>query len=228
MVNGRLVQYDDMLVKYGHGGDTPEPTGAVIGGRWYRTVTIGGKEWLAENLDYKFDGLTIGLEKNTDEYPAANYYNQNEERYGYKGKKCGLLYNWTAVKYMDDHKDTFFPGWHVPTTDEYDELINAVSDPGINNAGIKLRAKTGWPDKITCEDAFGFSVLVCGYWIGTLYCYGDAGYGIKSPNTYFWTITRPSGENPYHYYINSISDEMSYSLANKAQYGCSVRLVKDS
>ena len=85
MVNGKLIQYDDMLVKYGHGGesggDTPEPTGSVIGGRWYRTVTIGGKEWLAENLDYTFDGLTIGLSKNTDEYPAANYYNQNEEEY---------------------------------------------------------------------------------------------------------------------------------------------------
>ena len=226
MVNGKLVQYDDMLVKYGHGGDTPEPTGTVIGGRWYRTVTIGGKEWLAENLDYTFDGLTIGLSKNTDEYPAANYYNRNEERYGYNGKKCGLLYNWVAVKYMDDNKDTFFPGWHVPTTDDWDSLIEGVRDPGEDNAGIKLRAKTGWPSSLKCEDAYGFSVLVCGEW-ANMYAYGDTGPFSQSPTTFFWTINKSLDNKPYHYQVNS-SDSVTPSVGGKEAFGMSVRLVKDS
>ena len=32
----------------------------VIGGRYYRTVIIGGVEWLAENLDFKFRNVAIG------------------------------------------------------------------------------------------------------------------------------------------------------------------------
>ena len=33
---------------------------ATIGGRVYRTVTINGVTWTAENLDYKFSGCGIG------------------------------------------------------------------------------------------------------------------------------------------------------------------------
>ena len=86
------------------------PASNNIGGRVYNTVIIGGKEWMAENLDFKFSGLAIGQGSSSSE-PRANYYSNNESTYGVNGNKYGLLYNWIAVKYLEDHKSELIPGW---------------------------------------------------------------------------------------------------------------------
>ena len=117
------------------------PASNNIGGRVYNTVIIGGKEWMAENLDFKFSGLAIGKGSSSSE-PRANYYSNNESTYGANGNKYGLLYNWIAVKYLEDHKSELIPGWHVPTTTEWDALATAVGGSGV--AGTKLKSTTGW------------------------------------------------------------------------------------
>lgn len=96
--------------------------GADIGGTTYKTVIINGVEWLAENLDFKWDGLSIGDESTSQDVPQACYYNDNESLFGRTNKKYGLLYNFPAIQQIDSLID----GWHVPTQAELQALYNAL------------------------------------------------------------------------------------------------------
>ena len=191
----------------------------IIGGREYRTTIIGGKEWLAENLDYKFPGLAIGSWSSN---PSAGYYNNDEAQYGIDGiKKCGLLYNWYAVKYLEDHKSEYIPGWHVPTDAEWTALINAVGA----NAGTKLKAINNsvasgtWPTGWGGTDDYGFGVLPAGG------CYYGSYYNVGSDG-YFWSVSENSSTNAWRRYFDTSASVTRDS--NDKTSGYSLRLVKDS
>lgn len=193
----------------------------TIGGRVYRTVTIGGKTWLAENLDYKFSGCGIGG-SGTPSTPNAWYYNNDEATYGIDGvRKCGLLYNWHAVKLLNDNRSDLIPGWHVPTNDEWTALANAVG--GTSVAGTRLKAaNVDWATSWGGTDDYEFGVLPTGgradgsfNWLGSL--------------CRFWTSSQePTNSTAAVCWEFNSSASMSKSAANKTNYMYSVRLVKDS
>lgn len=198
------------------------PGSAVIGGRTYRTVNIGGVEWLAENLDFKFSGCEIGP-SGSPSTPAAWYYNNDEATYGIDGtRKCGLLYNWHAVKLLNDNRDSLIPGWHVSTSAEWDALANAVGGTGV--AGTRLKAIDGavdgsWPTGWNGTDDYGFAAFPAGF------RYSDSFNNLGS-YAYFWPPDEYSSTLAYNRYFNT-GASMNSNLNSKT-YAYSVRLVKDS
>ena len=200
----------------GLGSVTFVDTTTTIGGRVYRTVTIGGVTWLAENLDYKFSGCGIGG-GGTPTTPNAWYYNNDEATYGIDGvRKCGLLYNWYAVKLLNDNSSDLIPGWHVPTKDEWTALANAVGGTGV--AGTRLKAaNVDWVSSWGGTDDYGFTVLPAGNYNGSF-----IGVGSRAA---FWSITE-SGSYAYFRFFDT-GATMGQSTGYK-YYGNSVRLVKDS
>lgn len=201
----------------GLGSVTFVDTTTTIGGRVYRTVTIGGVTWLAENLDYKFSGCGIGGSGDPST-PNAWYYKNDEATYGIDGtRKCGLLYNWYAVKLLNDNRSELIPGWHVPTNDEWTALANAVG--GTDVAGTRLKAaNVDWATSWGGTDDYGFAVLPAGeYYYGSFYKVGS--------NALFWTVTE-SGSNAYN---RSFDTGAKVGQNNYDKGSCySVRLVKDS
>lgn len=191
------------------------PASNNIGGRVYNTVIIGGKEWMAENLDFKFSGLAIGQGSSSSE-PRANYYQNNEATYGVNGNKYGLLYNWIAVKYLEDHKSELIPGWHVPTTTEWDALATAVG--GSSTAGTKLKSTTGWSSG-NGDGSYGFAAFPAGRRVSGSF------YGLGS-YAGFWTANEYSSTNAYNRYFLTGASMLSNSNYKTDAY--SVRLVKDS
>jgi uncharacterized protein (TIGR02145 family) len=146
-------------------------------GKKYKAVKIGEQVWMAENL---------------------NYNAENSECYEKQESNCtkyGRLYNWeTSLKICP-------AGWHLPSSDEWVVLAKFVGDSIANagggsvvgrvgdsylttanksfNAGIKLKAKSGWNNNGNGTDDFDFSALPCGYGIQTLgsfYHFGEIGY----------------------------------------------------
>ena len=196
-------------------------TTATIGGRTYRTVTIAGVTWLAENLDLKFDGCDIGPEE-TPSTPSAWYYNNDEATYGIDGtRKCGLIYNWHAVKHLNDNRSTLCPGWHVPSYDEWQVLANAVG--GELTAGTRLKAldnsaTSGFPSGWGGTDDYGFGVLPAGGYGGSFSSLGS--------NAFYWTSTLKDYESAYRWRFSTSSqiDNSNVELF----YGLSLRLVKDA
>lgn len=189
----------------------------TIGGRVYRTVTINGVTWLAENLDYKFSGCGIGV-SGIPNTPNAWYYNNDEATYGIDGtRKCGLLYNWFAVKLLNDNRADLIPGWHVPTTAEWDALANAVG--GSSVAGTRLKAaNVDWATSWGGTDDYGFGILPAGGRHDSFISVGSVGN--------FWTSSEDSSTHSYSKYFGTGSTMTTYNSYKTNGY--SVRLVKDS
>lgn len=217
--NSVLKANGKILVKSGGGGNT-----VVIGGRTYPTVQIGNQIWLAENLDLKASGIEIDP-LTRPQQAAAWYYNRDEATYGENGLKYGLIYNWEAMKLLNDNRANLFPGWHVPTYQEWMELVNYSG--GQNVAGGKLKSRTDWDG----TDDFGFNALHAGIFDTGIFAGADGSYDVLDL-TYFYVYSASS------YYICAISDDMQHNavlfnemsdLSRSGLFcGMSIRLIKDS
>ena len=171
------------IYKAGAEGDQPQIYGSVkIGNRNYKTIKYNNKEWLAENLDFKFEGCLVGMEQTTN--PCCGYYN-NDEDFSLDGSyKCGLLYNWYAAKYLDDNKLTLLPsGWRVPTQSDFDDLLNSTIP--IDQVGILIKAKdnsvkAGFPSSWKGFNFMHMNVLPAG-------AFFNGSFDNLNINTVFWT-----------------------------------------
>jgi uncharacterized protein (TIGR02145 family) len=117
-------------------------------GKKYRTVVIGERTWMAENLNYEADG-------------SKCYDNKPENC-----NKYGRLYDWnTAMKACPS-------GWHLPSDDEW-----AIDGYVGGEAGKKLKSKSGWNNDGNGTDEYGFSALPGGngYSDGSFDYVGDVG-----------------------------------------------------
>jgi len=130
-------------------------------GKKYRAVTIGGKRWMAQNLNYK--------------PKSGNSWCYNDS-VSYCDK-YGRLYDWEAAETACP------PGWRFPTRKDWTDLDTAVG--GVFEAHNKLRAISGWNwddanDKSGGgTDAYGFSALPGGSResdSGKFYGVGEEGY----------------------------------------------------
>jgi len=147
--------YFNPNIKYGLYIDTRD------GNQAYRTVVINGKTWFAENLNY------AGSRGNT----GVCYDNNSANCVKY-----GRLYNWVEAMDIDSrfngswwrgsdvkHKGICPAGWHIPSYDEWLELIAYANE--LRTSGTKLKATSGWnwnnQDNISGNgtDDYGFSAL---------------------------------------------------------------------
>jgi uncharacterized protein (TIGR02145 family) len=108
-----------------------------VNGKTYNGVQIGTQFWITENI-------SVSKYRNGDEIPQVQdesewstlrtgawcYYNNNIEN----GNKYGKLYNWYAV---NDIRGLAPEGFHVPSDQEWETLINYVGDENIKEAILK-------------------------------------------------------------------------------------------
>ena len=174
---------------YSRGGST------TIGGKTYRTTFIAGHEWLAENLDYNFDGLYFGKNGTSTTEPRGNYWRNDQATYG----SLGIVYNWVAAKYLNDNAATLIPGWHVPSHDEYLALANAVGGYGV--AGTHLKSTTAWGGSANGDGLTAFGAVPVGDYNGN--------WGGEGTRTFFWTATEYE-DNPTNYARLERLDTSSY------------------
>ena len=115
---------------------TPTTITDTRDGKVYKTVTIGGKRWFAENLNYATKE-SICYENSPD----------NCDIYG-------RLYTWYAAM-------TACPaGFRLPTGYDWGILANDVG--GLATAGAKLKSSEGWNDDGNGTDEYGFAALPSG------------------------------------------------------------------
>ena len=187
-------------------------------GNEYKTIEIGSKTWMAENLrstklndgeDIPF--LLTHLSWIDTTSPGYSWYDSDSLSYG-------ALYNWYTV-----NTSKLCPtGWHVPDDDEWAALIdNTGGEPTAGNS-LKETGSTHWTIlNSNATNESGFTAIPAGY---RSYLAAFKSMGQKA---YWWSATEFSSYNG-----NYVSLSYSYSNVDRSSSdknsGFSVRCVKDN
>ena len=190
-------------------------------GNVYKTVKIGNQWWMTENLKvthYRNGEAIPNVTDNTEwsnlttgAYCANNNDNGNVSTYG-------LLYNWYAV---NDSRNIAPAGWHVPTNDEWQTLVDNLSGSSVAGGKLKETGTVHWLSPNTgATNESGFTALPGGYrnYDGTFYSIGV--------EAVYWSATMYSS---FHAWLRRLSYIYSgvYRNGFSKLDGCSVRLLRD-
>ncbi|MBP7497496.1 MAG: fibrobacter succinogenes major paralogous domain-containing protein [Bacteroidales bacterium] len=187
----------------------------------YEIIKIGDQTWMQENLrtTHYQNNDAIQFLANKDKWIESDsgayclYANSvaNEQTYG-------KLYNWYAV---NDNRKLCPAGWHVPSDQEWQTLIDFLG--GKDEAGAKMKAIDAlWkaPNK-GASNSSGFSGLPAGCRLGF-----DGSYYFLNSYTFYWTATAADAQTAWYrslMYDEAASGKLSYDF----KYGFSVRCIKD-
>jgi len=196
--------------------------------RSYRTVVIGSKTWMAENLNFAGSGDDIGVCYSNSPDSCAKY---------------GRLYMWNEAMNIDsafnrsawggsnvNHRGVCPAGWHLPNNNDWDNLMEATgsvfSSPGglgqWNEAGTKLKSQTGWrtdSSSIPGTDEFGFSALPGGSRDGNF-----AGVGRRG---HWWSASELPENSAYLMSMDYNDAHMGRRWNNSKRIRFSVRCLRD-
>lgn len=115
-------------------------------GKSYRTIAVGDREWMAENLAYVVQRDSV-------------------ECIGRNAASCaryGRLYTWAVAL------DLCPASWHVPSQEEFAALVAAAGE----NPAYSLMATVEWYGQDQASDALGFAALPSGYFDSRGYSVG--------------------------------------------------------
>lgn len=164
----------------------------------YKWVKIGSQKWMAENLNY-------------DTGDSWCYDNNS-----FNCNKYGRLYTWQTAK------NACPDGWHLPTDNEWTQLVDFIATDGYTgNEGTALKSTGGWYKDANGIDNYDFTALPGGY----RYSYGT--FLNFSNNASFWSATESSSTNAWSRYLRYNKSEVRRVSYNKSG-GFSVRCVKDN
>ncbi len=199
-------------------------TGGVvidIDGNVYKTVTIGGKEWMAENLKviHFGDGSSIPIASgaNTGIWSSANssYYCSYSDNPA-NSIVYGYLYNWYTLV---DQKVLAPVGWHIATKEEWVKLITDLGGYGVAGHKLKENGTTHWSNGSFSSNESGFTGLGAGF-RDNIGVYKNillsSGYWSNSP------------DGSYNGFYIELDNQNNITLKSESKnFGFSVRCVRD-
>ena len=192
-------------------GEMTDPRDGMV----YKTTTIGGQVWMAENLNY-FD------------IEGASSSIKNDWCYWDKPENCesaGRLYTWKVAQRICPE------GWRLPTKSDWESLLQEVGADSLNGilwkGSSKLKSVSGWENEGSGTDDFGFTALPAGMKFTTSTQDGFTYHGCSS---LMWAATEADGgaadSLAYHMYLDCSNDNAIVNTVRKVN-GLSVRCVKE-
>lgn len=189
----------------------------------YATIKIGTQEWMAENLKTSIyaNGDSISkLDKSQWKTSKIGYY-EYTEFYTDNNRFYGKLYNWYAV---NDQRNLCPTGWHVPTDEDWQKLIQFLGGEDIAGEKLKSTVKDFGFSKDYANNSSGFSALEAGSF-GNYEIY-DEYPSITFNDANFWSATEDSNDEAR--YLNLINNAKSVFQDKTFKHdGLSVRCIKD-
>jgi len=192
--------------------------------RDYGTVQISAQCWMSQNLN-------TGTQINS---PNDQTDNGAIEKYCYEDSetKCSIyggLYQWDEMMSYTDSasaKGICPVGWHIPSHNEYIELIHNLGEVTIAGGKMKstgtVEAGNGlWYSPNTgASNSSGFTGYPGGFYDTSHEYYYNGYFG------YFWTSTENGGTSAWYRGLYNYGEEAHAYSYNK-NYGFSVRCIKD-
>jgi uncharacterized protein (TIGR02145 family) len=197
-----------------------------IDGNRYGTIAIGSQTWMTSNLKTTryTDGTPIPLVEDSVKWesttnPAYCWYGNNQANAG----NYGGLYNFYVFDTVVNGGKKLCPvGWHVPTLDEWDRLIEFAG--GYQKAGFTLKDRefNEWVMKVEYPiNLYGFSAFPGGYRNG----WGT--FSNRGEWATFWTSTKNSSTSAHGLVIAENSSFITLNDKLSKKIGSSIRCIKD-
>lgn len=194
-----------------------------ISGNKYKTVFIGGRQWMAQNLnvDKYRNGDPIPHVQNASQWikltTGAYCYYENKTA---NGIVYGKLYNFYAVQ---DPRGLAPIGWHVPTELERNSLINSLGGQLIAGGSLKGIGTTYWNSpNVGATNESGFNALPG----GTRTSYNGNFQELKR-TAYFWTSTSKYTTAASTIALGASNTSMLFGNLGNNLSGMSIRCIKD-
>lgn len=203
-----------------------------IDGNIYKTVTIGTRTWMAENLRSQRFNDGMGMINDVNNYswssrtdPAWCYYSNIVQM----RLAAGILYNWYAIG-----TGKLCPtGWHVPSDEEWNNLIVTLGGEASAAGKLKMTGGNMWPSPNSgSSNQSGFTAIPAGLRYGFIGSNGGFFYDMGWKGVW-WTSTQTSITTAKYREIDqagviagTLSNPGKYQLNNK-NFGFSVRCIKD-
>jgi len=162
----------------------------------YKTIKIGNQIWFAENFAYQ---PTTG-----------KYWKQDNDS---SNLIYGYFYDWETAKKICP------VGWHLPTIEDWEQLINTVGNP--TSAG-KLKSKEYWESPnfgATNESGFNAVPAGCINLYNVLFC-------VKGQYSNMWANKEYGSQFAYYIELNHKTAAASQQACDK-KFGLTVRYIKD-
>ncbi|MGE5350200.1 MAG: FISUMP domain-containing protein [Actinomycetota bacterium] len=201
-----------------------------IEGNLYKTVMIGTKVWMAENLkvtelndDSEIPHVSEAVDWIVLNGPGYCWFNNDS---AYNAPIYGALYNWYAAN-LSNICPT---GWHVPTDAEFSALEVALGLPLANvdiwgwrgtDHGSKMKSTTGWNAGENGTNTSGFTALPGGYRF-----YTDGTYQGQKTYEYFWTATEHDADRGWYRRLDG-NNAAVYKASTDKRAGKAIRCVKN-
>lgn len=178
---------------------------------------FGNQEWSTTNLnvDHFSNGDLIHQAKSIKEWkfayseriPAWCYYENDEAN----GCLYGKLYNWYAII---DSRGICPVGWHIPTDDDWNELIEYIG--GYKIAGRLMKSKNFWQtSRNPGSNESGFCVLLGGY----RNFYGE--FFFVNLHAYFWSSSEHFNNLAWYHTLDYlINDALKYYNVKGNGFSC--------
>jgi uncharacterized protein (TIGR02145 family) len=207
-----------------------------IDGNVYKTIVIGNKTWMAENLRVTRYNNGDPLKNISDssvwsttqqfgvEFAYCDYDNDKREREIY-----GLLYTHGVVseRYADNRifKSIAPKGWHIPTLEEWTEMISILGADSIVGCMLKESGSMHWKIQNEGTNLSGFTALPSGWRSAEGQFLGRGEYARFWCSTYDVARYYPG----YSVFINSNNNAVFYGLRifDFINNGFSIRCVKN-
>jgi uncharacterized protein (TIGR02145 family) len=168
-------------------------------GTAYKTVQIGSQVWLAENLNYAYEGPGAIFSRNTG---LADIF--------------GRLYCWEAAK------EVCPDGWHLPSDEEWTILADHLGGEAVAG-GVMKEMSTYWVSlHEEASNESGFSALPG----GLLEKPKDGSYPYMGEMGFFWSTQEKSRSDAWFRYVKYDGTLLKAGGGDK-EYGMSVRCLKD-
>lgn len=205
-----------------------------VDGNVYKTVKIGNKWWMAEDL--KTNHYRNGYDIRRSQSDSLNWSEDSVgvycEVYDNQQNIIGKFYNYNSLINANQLAPE---GWHIPSDEEWREMeqflgMNAAQSEqngwrGSNEGDkLKIPAPDGWTKYGsvwgTNESGFSAEAKGCRMFNGG---WGDPGLFAAG---FWWSSTQASGDKAYYRYLDYKQSNIFRGEASLS-YGFAVRCVKD-
>ena len=181
---------DDIRVKFA--SFCPSQIIDARDGNRYKAKRLAGQCWMTENLNYKPEDL--------DAYCYEDVHSYCDE--------FGVLYKWNAAmnnEKKEKSRGVCPKGWHIPSDDEWQNLIDSSGYSGAELMQGKLSS---------------FNVILSGS------RYTNGKYFNRREYAYFWSSSSKSENTAWNRYFPRKGEGIDHYTTDKG-HGFSVRCVKD-